>query len=178
MGDFFRTGMIAVADLRQDGMAAWSQERLKILVKMRASWWAHALSTLPGTLSYWTSTVPGVRYWDLLADIVGRCSEWSGGTSWGWEQGWSTVLLLWYFKEAIYLLCLWENSGFLFSQYKLCRLWCPHIPCVAARQVGLNASFMVCLGFFDSPSQIGSSSPVQSSVQGSSLISSSSLNHI
>lgn len=114
MGDFFRTGMIAVADFRQGGMAAWSQERLKILVKMRASWWAHALSTLPGTLSYWTGTVPGVRCWDLLADIVVRCSEWSGGTSWGWEQGWSTVLLLWYFKEAIYLLCQRHTQVFCF----------------------------------------------------------------
>ncbi len=50
MGDFFGTGMI-VADFRQGGMTALTRERLKILVKMEVSWWAHALSTLPGTPS-------------------------------------------------------------------------------------------------------------------------------
>ncbi|XP_034031261.1 FUN14 domain-containing protein 1 isoform X1 [Thalassophryne amazonica] len=47
MGDFFGTG-IMVEVFRQDGMTAWSRERLKILVKVRASWLTHALSTLPG----------------------------------------------------------------------------------------------------------------------------------
>ena len=50
MGDFFGTGII-VADFRQGGMTAWARERLKILVKVGASWLAHALSTLPGTPS-------------------------------------------------------------------------------------------------------------------------------
>jgi len=50
VGVFFGTGM-TVADFRQGGMTACARERLNILVKMRARWWAHALSTLPGTLS-------------------------------------------------------------------------------------------------------------------------------
>ncbi|TDG99333.1 hypothetical protein EPR50_G00192890 [Perca flavescens] len=32
-------------------MTAWARERVKILVKMRVSWWVYTLSTLPGTLS-------------------------------------------------------------------------------------------------------------------------------
>lgn len=46
----FGTGMI-VAEFSQYGMTAWARERLSILVKRRVSWWAHDLSTLPGTPS-------------------------------------------------------------------------------------------------------------------------------
>ena len=32
-------------------MTAWTRVRLNILVKIRARWWVHSLSTLPGTPS-------------------------------------------------------------------------------------------------------------------------------
>lgn len=48
MGDFFGTRMIG-ADFRQGRINVWARNRLKILVKMRVSWWAHALSNSPGT---------------------------------------------------------------------------------------------------------------------------------
>lgn len=49
MGDFF--GTRTIDDFRQGGITAWAKERLKILVGVGASWWAHALSPLPGTPS-------------------------------------------------------------------------------------------------------------------------------
>ncbi|KAL3970244.1 alcohol-forming fatty acyl-CoA reductase [Sarotherodon galilaeus] len=67
----------------RDGMAASSSERLKILVKMRVSWWAHALSTLPripsGPAAFLGFTARNTHLTSCSVTVSGAVQE-PGGT--------------------------------------------------------------------------------------------------